>query len=171
MGHIEHKRRAPAKVGCFILTVSDSRTFGSDESGDLIVESLRKKRHQIIGRSLVKDDITQIRRVVKKALADGQVQVIIINGGTGIAKRDCTIEAINPMLNKKLDGFGELFRYLSYRQIGSAAFLSRAMAGVSKGRIVISLPGSSNAVRLAMQRLILPELTHLASNAKLKTKV
>jgi molybdenum cofactor biosynthesis protein B len=161
MGHIEHKKKASQKAGCFILTVSDTRTQKNDESGNLLAEEVEKKGHSVISRCIVRDEIREIRKAVRKAVSLPRVQAVLINGGTGIAKRDCTIEAIAPMLDKRLDGFGELFRYLSYRQIGPPAFLSRAVAGVSKGKIIISMPGSTNAVRLALRRLILPELSHL----------
>ena len=161
MGHLEHKRKAAQKAGCFILTVSDTRTQKNDESGNLLAEEIEKKGHSVISRCIVRDEIREIRKAVRKAVSLPRVRAVLINGGTGVAKRDCTIEAIAPMLDKRLDGFGELFRYLSYRQIGPSAFLSRAMAGVSKGKIIISMPGSTNAVRLALRRLILPELSHL----------
>ncbi|MBI3991362.1 MAG: molybdenum cofactor biosynthesis protein MoaB [Candidatus Omnitrophica bacterium] len=161
MGHLEHKKHAISKVKCFVLTVSDTRSLKNDISGDLIVEQLKKKGHIITSRKIVKDDMLKIRRVVKKELSITENDAIFINGGTGISKRDCTIEAIIPFLDKKLDGFGELFRYLSYRQIGPSSCMSRALAGVAAGKVIISLPGSPDAVLLAMRGIILPELSHL----------
>src|SRR5207248_2547600 len=124
-----------------------------------------KSGHVIAGRTIVKDDPDRIRRTIDAAIASADVQAIILTGGTGISRRDGTYEIVSSMLQKRLDGFGELFRMLSYEQIGSAAMLSRACAGLVAGRIVVSLPGSEKAVRLAMEKLLLPELGHLVQQA------
>lgn len=157
----EHKAHAPKSVGCFILTVSDSKTPETDTSGSLIRELLEKAGHAVVGSAIVKDEPSEVRAVIRSQAADPGVQAIIMTGGTGITSRDSTFEAVEALLDKRLTGFGELFRFLSYQEIGPAAMLSRAQAGVSQGRIVFSLPGSPNACRLALEKLILPELGHL----------
>ncbi len=143
-----------------MITASDTRDEASDESGRLIRELLEAGGHHVAHYEVLPDTPERITRVVREGLRtlDG----IIINGGTGIAPRDSTIEAIRPLIDKELEGFGELFRALSFQEIGSAAILSRAMAGISGGKIVAALPGSTNACRLAMEKLLLPELGHMA---------
>src|SRR5206468_4523691 len=148
---VEHKADAPKSVGCYVVTVSDTRTEATDTGGRAIVELLTAAGHHIVGRSLVRDDPEQLRDAIGRQLANPDVQVVITTGGTGITSRDCTYEAVNSMLWKRLDGFGELFRMLSYEQIGSGAMMSRALAGIIAGRIIVSLPGSEGAVRLALE--------------------
>ena len=145
---------------CFVLTISDTRTTDDDTSGDLIVGLLVTAGHVLSGRTLVKDDAEAVRAAIESGRA-GSTQVIVTTGGTGITSRDSTYEAIASMLDKRLDGFGELFRMLSFQEIGSAAMLSRACAGTIGRTAVFSLPGSEAAVRLAMTRLILPEIGHV----------
>ena len=157
----EHKAHAPKRVGCFVLTISDSKTLETDTSGNLIRELLEKAGHAVVGSAIVKDEPSEVRAVIRSQAAAPRVQAILMTGGTGITSRDSTFEAVEDLLDKRLTGFGELFRFLSYQEIGPAAMLSRAQAGVSQGRIVFSLPGSPNACRLALEKLILPELGHL----------
>jgi molybdopterin adenylyltransferase len=147
-----------------VLTSSDSRSAATDTSGDLIAELLAKAGHQVGYRAVLPDDLEALRAAVKKQLValDG----IIITGGTGIGTRDVTIEAVCPLLDKVLDGFGELFRMLSFQEIGSAAMMSRAIAGISDRRLIVALPGSPAACRLAMERLLIPELGHIAGLLK-----
>jgi molybdenum cofactor biosynthesis protein B len=161
----EHKQLAPASVRCFIVTVSDTRSEKTDTGGDAIAELLTGAGHQVAGRAIVTDDAALVRSTIERQLANAGIQVVITTGGTGISSRDTTFEAVNALLEKRLDGFGELFRMLSFEQIGSAAMLSRATAGLVAGRIVVALPGSPAAVRLAMERLLLPELGHLVQQA------
>ena len=161
----EHRAAAPKSIRCFVLTVSDTRTEVSDTSGRAIADALTAAGHVVAGRAIVKDEPTRVREIVTEQLANPDVQVVITTGGTGITSRDSTYEAIAALLEKRLDGFGELFRMLSFEQIGAAAMMSRACAGLAKGRIVVSLPGSENAVRLAMDRLLIPELGHLVQQA------
>jgi molybdopterin adenylyltransferase len=161
----EHKAQAPSSVRCFVITVSDTRTEETDTGGRAIVELLQAAGHTVAGRCIVKDDLESARGTIERQLANPDVQVIITTGGTGITSRDNTLEAVSGLLQKKLDGFGELFRMLSYEQIGSAAMMSRATAGLAAGRIVVSLPGSEAAVRLAMEKLLIPELGHLVEQA------
>jgi molybdopterin adenylyltransferase len=144
-----------------VITCSDTRTPHTDTSGQLIQKLLKEQGHRVAGYHLVKDEPTQIRARIAEATVNDQVQAIIINGGTGISRRDSTFEAVDAMLEKRLDGFGEVFRYLTYQDIGSPAIMSRATAGIINGRVLFSTPGSENAVRLAMEKLILPELGHL----------
>lgn len=159
--HKEHKSHAAASVGCMVITCSDTRTPETDTSGRLIKKELEAAGHEVTAYHLVKDDPKRITAMIKKAAKDRAVQAVIINGGTGISRRDSTFEAVDALLEKRLTGFGELFRYLTYHDIGSAAIMSRATAGLYKNRIVISTPGSEGAVRLAMEKLILPELGHM----------
>jgi molybdopterin adenylyltransferase len=165
MSQTEHKARAPVSVRCFVVTISDSRTEETDTSGRAIVDLLQDAGHSIIGRAIVKDDADVVRGTIERHLANAAVQAIITTGGTGITSRDSTYEAVSGLLQKRLDGFGELFRMLSYQQIGPAAMMSRACAGLVAGRIVVSLPGSETAVRLAMERLLIPELGHMVQQA------
>lgn len=144
-----------------VITCSDTRTPETDTSGQLIRKLLEERGHTVVGYHLVKDDPAQIQLWIARGTTNDAVQAVIINGGTGISRRDSTFEAVDEMLEKRLDGFGEIFRLLTYQDIGSPAIMSRATAGVIKGRVLFSTPGSENAVRLAMEKLILPELGHL----------
>jgi len=165
MSVAEHKAVAPQSIQCFIVTVSDTRTLENDSSGQTIADLLTAAGHIVTGRALVRDDPELVHSVIGRHLADRGVQVLITSGGTGITSRDSTYEAVSALLEKRLDGFGELFRMLSYQEIGPAAMLTRACAGLVARRIVIALPGSPAAVRLAMEKLIIPELGHLVQQA------
>ena len=160
-----HKAQAPASVSCFVLTISDTRTGATDSSGRAIADLLAAAGHSVVGRAIVSDDAALVRSTIERQLANPDVQVIITTGGTGITSRDSTFEVVDAMLEKRLDGFGELFRMLSYQQIGSAAIMSRAIAGLAGRRIIVSLPGSEAAVKLAMEKLVIPELGHLMQQA------
>lgn len=155
-----HRHRAQAHLKLGVITASDTRDAASDQSGRLIRELLEGAGHHVMDYEVVPDSPDRIAAAVRRHLAD--LDGVIVNGGTGIAARDLTIEALRPLIDKELEGFGELFRALSYQEIGSAAFLSRALAGISGGRIIVALPGSPNACRLALEKLLLPELGHLA---------
>jgi molybdenum cofactor biosynthesis protein B len=165
MGHLDHKAASPAVVHCYILTISDTRTEATDTSGRAIFDLLFAEGHQVTGRKIVRDEPDQVRTAIMAQLANPDVQAILATGGTGITSRDRTFETIDALLEKRLDGFGELFRMLSYQEIGSAAMLSRASAGLARGKVIVSMPGSENAVRLAMTKLVLPELGHLVREA------
>lgn len=165
MSHTEHQAHAPRSVRCFVVTVSDTRTEATDASGRAIAEMLTASGHVVAGRAIVKDDPDLIRGTLERQLAAADVQAIVTTGGTGITARDSTYEVVAALLQKRLDGFGELFRMLSFEQIGAAAMMSRACAGVAAGHIIVSLPGSEPAVRLAMERLLIPELGHLVEQA------
>jgi molybdenum cofactor biosynthesis protein B len=157
----EHKASAPARVSCFVLTVSDTRTEATDTSGRAIRELLAAAGHHVEAHAIVRDEPADVIRVVSEWLSRREVQVIITTGGTGLTSRDNTFEAVTELLEKTLDGFGELFRMISYKEVGPAAMLSRAVAGTARGKIVVALPGSEGAVRLALRELLIPELAHL----------
>ncbi len=165
MSHIEHRAAALTSVRCYVLTISDSRTETTDTGGRAIRDLLSGKGHQVTGRQILPDDPARVRAAVREQLANPDVQAILTTGGTGISSRDNSYEAIDSLLEKRLAGFGELFRALSYQEIGAAAMLSRACAGTSQGKVILSVPGSEHAVRLAMTKLILPELGHLVREA------
>ena len=154
-----HKRDAPRTVRCYVLTISDTRTPATDTSGDAIVSLLEAGGHEVAGRRIVKDDPDAVRQVVLSQQATSDA--IITTGGTGITSRDSTYEAIVALLEKRLDGFGELFRMLSFAEIGAAAMLTRACAGTIGRTAIFALPGSEHAVRLGITKLILPELGHV----------
>jgi molybdenum cofactor biosynthesis protein B len=162
---LEHKATAPTRVGCYVITVSDTRTEDTDTAGRAIIDLLTAAGHDVAGRAIVKDDADLVRDCIGRQLANPAVQVIISTGGTGITSRDCTYEAVSALLSKTIDGFGEIFRALSYQEIGAAAMMSRAVAGTIAGRVVVALPGSEAAVRLALTKLLLPELGHLVREA------
>lgn len=165
MTHLAHKADAPASVACYVITVSDTRTADTDASGRAIADLLRAAGHVVVGRTIVKDDPDEVRSAIERQLASPDAQAIITTGGTGISSRDGTYEVVTSLLHKRLDGFGELFRMLSYEAIGPSAMMSRACAGLTADRIIVSLPGSEAAVRLAMEKLLIPELGHLVREA------
>lgn len=156
-----HRAAAPQQVRCAVVTVSDTRTLETDTSGALIREALERHGHTVVAYQIVPDEPERIGPLLDELVGRGDCDAILINGGTGIARRDTTYEVVAARLEKRLDGFGELFRMLSYQEIGPAAMLSRATAGVYRDRVVALMPGSPNAVRLAMEKLLLPELAHL----------
>lgn len=163
----DHRQNALPSVKCAVITVSDTRTKETDKSGKLMIELLELEGHKISQYEIISDEKTLIQETLKGVTANNEVHAVLINGGTGIANRDVTIEAIQPLFSKEIPGFGELFRMLSYQfDIGSASMLSRAIAGVINNRIVFSTPGSSKAVNLAMKKLILPELGHAVNELK-----
>lgn len=153
-------RQGPVHVA--IVTVSDTRTRENDTGGDLIEERVTTAGHKVVFRTIVKDEPEQIGTLLERIVAETDARVILFTGGTGIAPRDTTYDVISRRLEKVIPGFGELFRMLSYQEVGAAAMLSRATAGVYRGRVVMSMPGSPNAVQVAMDKLIMPEIQHLA---------
>ncbi|OIJ14862.1 molybdenum cofactor biosynthesis protein [Anaerobacillus alkalilacustris] len=162
MGVEEHRKEAPKSVNCLIITVSDTRTMETDKSGQLMKELLEQGGYKVVDYRIVKDEYTQIQSLIREASEQKEVEAVLLNGGTGITFRDTTYEAVKGMLDKEMPGFGEIFRYLSYAEdIGPAAILSRAIAGVRGATAVFSMPGSSGAVKLAMNKLIIPELAHV----------
>ncbi len=161
-GHRDHARQRLCAV---VITVSDTRTLADDSGGALVVALLEGAGHRVADRCIVPDEVDAIRAAVDVAVMRDDVQVVLLTGGTGIAVRDVTPEALEAILDRVIPGFGELFRTLSYQEIGSAALLSRALAGTVRGRVVAALPGSRAAIRLALEKLLLPELPHLAAEA------
>ena len=161
MGLAEHRQRAATAVRCAVITVSDTRTEATDSSGAAMARCLEGGGHSVVRRAIVPDEPARIALELRHCLGDAQVEAVLLNGGTGIAKRDGTPEVVRGFLDLEIPGFGELFRHLSWAQIRSAAMLSRAVGGVANGKPVFSVPGSSAAVALAMEQLIVPELGHL----------
>ncbi len=165
MGYQEHKQKAPQSVSCAVLIISDTRTEQDDESGKLIREKLSQNGHRVMSYSILKNEADSIKKKIYELLREEELQVIITSGGTGVSHRDITVETISLILEKKLDGFGELFRFLSYQEIGTASIMSRAIAGVIGGKVILCLPGSLGAANLAMDKLILPEIGHMVREA------
>jgi len=161
-----HRAHGIRAVACAILTVSDTRTPETDTSGARTRELLIAAGHRVVDQAILPDEPAQVRAHVEALLGQAGVDAILVNGGTGLAPRDTTYEAVAGLLEKRLDGFGELFRMLSFQEIGAAAMLSRAVAGVARGKVVASMPGSTAAVELAMAKLLVPELGHMVKLAK-----
>ena len=160
---IPHPDSGSLSVNCAVLTVSDTRTESTDKSGDLIKQMLQDSGHHLGNYVIIKDEPDLITQALNQCCGDAKIKAVIVNGGTGIAPRDTTYDAIEGLLEKTLSGFGELFRFLSYNEIGSRAIASRATAGVYRETLLFSVPGSQGAVKLAMEKLILPELVHLVN--------
>ena len=157
----KHKESAPETVRVAILTISDTRTPETDTGGDVAKELLEGAGQEVVERRIVRDEVSGIRNSLIDLLARSDVDAVLTTGGTGISARDTTYEVVERMIEKRLDGFGEVFRMLSYEDIGSAAIMSRALAGSVGSKFVASLPGSHNAVRLAVEKLLVPELSHV----------
>ena len=165
MGVEDHRSKAPKSVSFAVMTVSDTRTEKDDLSGKAIIQLMERAGHKYVRRSIVKDDISEIQKALRESIEDPRIQTVVINGGTGVAQRDVTLEAVSHFEEKPLPGFGELFRALSFQEIGSAAMMSRATAFVSEGIVVFCLPGSEKAVKLATDRPIASEIGHLVLDA------
>lgn len=165
MSHLEHKELSPKAITCSVLIISDSRTEKTDESGKYLQDILQGNGHTVVDYALLKNDTESIKKKLEEYLEQEGLQVIISSGGTGVSMRDVTVETVTPMLDKMLDGFGELFRTLSYMEIGTASIMSRAIAGVIGGKIILCVPGSLAAVKLAVEKIILPEIGHMVREA------
>lgn len=165
MSHLEHKEVSPQSVTCAVLVISDSRTEKTDKSGALLREKLSQGGHGIADYAILKNDSNAVREKIQELLARDEIQVIITSGGTGVSQRDVTVETVTQLLDKTLDGFGELFRTLSYMEIGTASMMSRAIAGVSGGKVILCIPGSLGAARLAVEKIFLPEIGHMVREA------
>jgi molybdenum cofactor biosynthesis protein B len=166
LGLREHRSRAPKSARVFVVTLSDTRDASNDQSGDTIRDALTKDGHVVVGRSILREDPDRLAEGFDALLLRDDIDAIVVSGGTGIAPRDRAYDLLARRYERVLPGFGELFRALSYAEIGSAAMASRASAGVSSGKLVFSLPGSRAAVRLALDKLILPELGHLVGEMR-----
>jgi molybdenum cofactor biosynthesis protein B len=164
--HHHHRTDAPERVATAVVTVSDTRTPETDTGGALVAELLESAGHTVVDRRIVADDPAAIAEALTELVSRHEVGAVLFTGGTGVAPRDVTPDTVEPLLKRVIPGFGELFRMLSYEEIGSAALLSRALAGLLKGRVVFVLPGSRGAVRLGLEKLVLPELGHLAGEAR-----
>ena len=156
-----HRESAPETIRVAVLTISDTRLPETDTGGDVAEELMRGAGHEVVARGIVRDEAASIRNNLIDLLARSDVDVVVTTGGTGISARDTTYEVVDRMIEKKLDGFGELFRMLSYEEIGAAAVLSRAVAGAVGAKLIASLPGSRNAVRLGVEKLLAPEIAHV----------
>ncbi len=162
----QHRCASPQKVRCAVVTISDTRKHENDRGGELIVKLLTEAGHQVSSRDIVRDDTREIEPLVRKLADPAATDAILMTGGTGIAARDRTFETVSGLLEKEMPGYGELFRMLSYEDIGPAAMLSRAVGGVLNNVIVLTMPGSVAAVQLAMEKLIVPEIGHLVYEAR-----
>ena len=157
----KHREASPEKIRTAVLTISDTRTPETDTGGNIIVEFMQDAGHEISHREIVRDDAPRIQELLQTLLAYEDVDAVITTGGTGISARDTTYEVVDRLLERRLDGFGEIFRMLSYEEIGPAAFLSRAVAGAVGTKFLVCLPGSQAAVRLAVEKLLVPEISHV----------
>ena len=164
--HHHHRAEAPERVATAVVTVSDTRTPETDTGGALAAELLEGAGHAVIERRIVRDEPAAIAEALSELVSRHEVGAVLFTGGTGVAPRDVTPDTVEPLLERVIPGFGELFRMLSYEEIGSAALLSRALAGLLEGRVVFVLPGSRGAVRLGLEKLVIPELGHLAGEAR-----
>ncbi len=162
----EHRSHSPASLSCAVITVSDTRTLENDSGGQAVVDRLLAASHCVLAREIIPDEPDRMRPLLSSLASQHGIDAIMLTGGTGITSRDLTFETVSAMLTKPLPGYGELFRMLSYQEIGPAAMLSRAVGGVLGKTIVLTMPGSPAAVRLAMEKLILPELGHLVREAR-----
>ena len=162
----QHRQAAPKSLTFAVITISDTRTLSTDKSGQTLVDAMQQVGHELSDRRIVPDEVSQIASAVSEVCGNGNVDVVLTTGGTGISPRDRTPEAVQPMLEVELPGFGELFRTLSYQEIGAAAMLSRAFAGRIGSTLIFCLPGSTNAVRLAVEKLLVPELPHLVHHSR-----
>jgi molybdenum cofactor biosynthesis protein B len=162
----EHKANAPRQIRCAVITVSDTRTVETDTGGAEVVRFLTESGHVIVAREIVPDEPARMRPLLESYRDDDQIDVVLMTGGTGISSRDQTYETVTALMTKPLPGYGELFRMLSYQEIGAAAMLSRATGGLMERTVLLTMPGSRAAVQLAMERVILPELSHLVREAR-----
>jgi molybdenum cofactor biosynthesis protein B len=162
----QHREAAPTHLRFSVITISDTRTLDTDKSGQLLVDEMTRAQHHLIERRIVPDEPAEICAVIGQICGGPSIDVILLTGGTGISPRDQTPEAIRPLLDREVPGFGELFRMLSYEEIGSAAMLSRAFAGCIGSVLIFCLPGSTAAVRLALEKLLIPELPHLVHHSR-----
>ncbi|MGE0537662.1 MAG: molybdenum cofactor biosynthesis protein B [Pirellulales bacterium] len=162
----DHRRDSPATIRCAVVTVSDTRTLETDTGGQTIVDLLAGGGHEVTVREIVPDEPRQLRTLLVQLANRPDIDAVLVTGGTGISQRDRTFETVAELLDKQIPGYGELFRWLSFQEIGAAAMLSRTIGGLLGHTVVLTMPGSPHAVRLAVERLILPELAHLVREAR-----
>ena len=164
--HLEHKSQGPQSLRCVIITVSDTRTLENDTGGQSVIDHLTTAGHQVVCREIIPDDPARMRPLLDELCGRDDVDAILLTGGTGVTSRDQTYETISGILDKPMPGYGEIFRMLSFQEIGPAACLSRAVAGIARGKVVLTMPGSPAGVRLAMEKIIVPELRHFVREAR-----
>lgn len=164
--HVEHQAQGPPSVRCAVITVSDTRTLETDTGGQAVVVALTSAGHQVVVREIIPDDPERMRPLLTSLRERDDLDAILMTGGTGITSRDQTYETVSSLLDKPLPGYGEVFRMLSYQEIGPAAILSRAVGGLLRRKVLLTMPGSPAAVRLAMEKIIVPELPHLVREAR-----
>lgn len=164
--HKEHESQGPKSARCAVITVSDTRTLENDTGGQTVIDHLTAAGHTIAHREIIPDEPSRMRPLLESLRQRDDVDVILLTGGTGIASRDQTYETVSSLLDKPLPGYGELFRMLSYQEIGAAAMLSRAIGGLFGGKVILTMPGSPAGVRLAMEKLIVPQIPHLLREAR-----
>jgi molybdenum cofactor biosynthesis protein B len=164
--HVEHKSQGPSQVRCAVLTISDTRTLANDLGGDTLIAHLTRAAHIVAVREIIPDEPQPMRSRLLALREQDELDAILMTGGTGITRRDQTFETVNSLLDRILPGYGEVFRLLSYQEIGPAAILSRAVGGLLGNKVLLTMPGSPAAVRLAMEKIIVPELSHLVREAR-----
>ena len=164
--HVEHKAQGPPSVRCAVITVSDTRTLETDTGGQTVIVALTSAGHTVVVREIIPDDPERMRPLLLSLRERDDLDAILMTGGTGITSRDQTYETVSSLLDKQLPGYGEVFRLLSYQEIGPAAILSRAVGGLVGQKVLLTMPGSPAAVRLAMEKIIVPELPHLVREAR-----
>ena len=162
----QHKTDSPVSIPCAVVTISDTRTLDTDRGGPVIVQHLTSNGHTVADRKIIPDEPEELRKLLSSLGQRADVDAILMTGGTGVTRRDQTYETVSSLLDRQLPGYGELFRWLSYQEIGAATILSRATGGVMKDTIVLTMPGSPKAVELAMSKIIIPELPHLVREAR-----
>ena len=164
--HQEHKAQGPASARCAVITVSDSRTLETDTGGQAVIDHLTAAGHSVLAREIIPDDPARMRPLLLALRDRDDLDAILMTGGTGVTSRDQTYETVTSLLDKPLPGYGEVFRMLSFQDIGPAAILSRATGGLIGRKVLLTMPGSPAAVRLAMEKIIVPELPHLVREAR-----
>jgi molybdenum cofactor biosynthesis protein B len=164
--HRQHEAQGPSAVRCAVITVSDSRTLETDSGGQSVIDHLQAAGHTIVCREIIPDEPSRMKPLLDSLRERDDVDVILMTGGTGITSRDQTYETVNGLLDKPLPGYGEVFRMLSYQDIGPAAILSRAVGGLIGRKVVLTMPGSPAAVKLAMEKIIVPQIPHLVREAR-----
>lgn len=164
--HVEHKAQAPQALRCAVITVSDTRTIETDSGGQSVIEHLEAAGHKVVQREIIPDEPAKMRPLLEGLCGRDELDAILLTGGTGIGSRDQTFETVSSLLDKLMPGYGEIFRMLSFQEIGPAACLSRAVAGLARGKVIVTMPGSPAGVRLAMEKIIVPELRHFVREAR-----
>jgi molybdenum cofactor biosynthesis protein B len=164
--HLEHKSQAPPALRCAVITVSDTRTRETDSGGQAVIDHLAAAGHAVVEREIIPDDPARMRPLLDDLCGRSDVDAILLTGGTGVTSRDQTFETVSGLLDKPMPGYGEIFRMLSFAEIGPAACLSRAVGGIARGKVILTMPGSPAGVRLAMEKIIVPELSHFVREAR-----